>query len=71
MYNDLNRFQKYILDLSEQNKKLSVKIYKYTNDNDKINSIIHKKKEKELKNNSVDEIEDNKNTLDIKTIVNT
>ena len=70
MYNDLDRFQKYILDLSEQNKKLSIKISNYTNENDKKNSILYKKKENDLKNISEDEIEDIKNTIDIKTIVN-
>ena len=70
MYNDLDRFQKYILDLSEQNKKLSIKINKYTNNNDKINSNFNKKKENDLKNICGDGIEDIKNTLDIKTIVN-
>jgi len=74
MYNDLDRFQKYILNLSEQNKKLSFKINQYTNNNNnndnKIISMLYKKKEKDLKNMSGDGIEDIKNTLDIKTIVN-
>jgi hypothetical protein len=70
MYNDLDRFQKYILDLSEQNKRLSIKINKYTNNN-KINSILNKiKKNNDLKNISGEAGDDIKNTLDIKTIVN-
>ena len=76
MYNDLDRFQKYIYNLSEQNKKLSYKINLYTNNNinnneKQMNEVIHKKKEKDLKKMmGEDGVEDIKNTLDIKTIAN-
>ena len=69
MFNDLDRFQKYIYELSQQNKKLSLQINQYTNNinnnNCKGNTLLYKKKEIKLKN-SVNEVDDIKNQIDSK-----
>lgn len=79
MYNDLDRFQKYIYDLSQQNKKLSEQINKYDNNNNNTNininmndhkaSLLFNKKEIDLNNEENDEVDDIKNNLDIKTVM--
>jgi hypothetical protein len=75
MYNDLDRFQKYIYDLTQQNKKLNEQINKYANNNININgnindhkaNLLFNKKEIILNNEENYEVEDIKNNLDIKT----